>query len=288
MRSLMRVPLLVICCLFLVHCSDDTCICPNGQNLPEPDIIVTDLGEDITIGYEQTVLIEEENLYVTLTGISEGRCPTGALCFWEGQAVTEFRILVPDRRSTTVTPIIRPSSESGTSPDMTDCALGYSFTLLRLEPYPHVEHDYAPEDYTALLRIARIGNGGPIDRIIPTWTPPGRLQRDPVTVRGGTIDDDILTLTVSYGGGCGDHAFKLYWRPAFMESYPVQTNLFLQHVNLGDFCEAIITTEISFDIREIAEEYGDVYGVFDDIILNIYGYFEGDPTNGIQITYSPE
>ena len=288
MRSLPRASLVIISCLFLASCSDDTCVGTYGLRTPEPDIIAPDLSEDITIGYGETVLIEEENLYVTLTGISEGRCPIGALCFWEGQAVTEFHVVVPDQRSSTVRPIIRPSSEPGTSPETTDYALGYGFTILQLDPYPDLEHDYDPEDYTAVLRIFRFEEDGPVESIIRTELPPGRLQHDPIIVREGTIQGDILTLTVSYGGGCGNHRFTLFWNPSFMESYPVQTNLFLQHDNLGDFCEAIITTAISFDIREIANEYRDVYGGYDDIILNVYGYFEGDPANGIQVTYSPE
>lgn len=288
MRTLARIALTLICCLPLVNCSDDSCICPCGQDLPQPDIVVKDLEADISIGYGQTVLVEEENLYITFIHVTEGRCPFEVDCFWEGQAATAFRIDLPGRGPSTVTPIIRPSSEPGKTPDMTDYTWGYSFTLLRLDPYPDLEHDYDPEDYSAILMIGKVSNGVRIDRVIPTSSPPGLLQRDPVVVREGTITGNVLTLTVSRGGGCGDHAYKLYWSPAFMESYPVQTNLFLQHVNLGDFCEAFITTQGSFDIREIAERYAAGYGGFDDIILNVYGYFEDEPGDRISVTYSPE
>ncbi|UCF05980.1 MAG: hypothetical protein JSV33_02785 [bacterium] len=128
-----------------------------------------------------------------------------------------------------------------------------------------------------------------IDQIHFTQSPPISLQRDPVSVRDGEIYKDILALTVSYGGGCGDHEFKLFVIPAFMESYPVQINLFFQHTNIDDSCEALISETFFFDIRRIADLYASQYGGYDDIILNIYGYFEVEPDHEdrIRVTYSP-
>jgi hypothetical protein len=128
-----------------------------------------------------------------------------------------------------------------------------------------------------------------IDQIHFTTSPPISLQRHPVSVRDGEIHEDILALTFTYGGGCGDHAFKLFVIPAFMESYPVQINLFLQHINIDDFCEALITETFFFDVRKIADLYVSQYGGYDDIILNIYGYFEVEPDHEdrISVKYSP-
>ncbi len=288
MRSLVRIPVMFLCCLLLAHCSHDSCLYTTDLRLPEPDVVIPNLVSDISIGYGQTVLIAEDDLYITFKHVMEGRCPIGAACFWEGQATTEFRIDVPGKRPTIVKPVIRPSSEPGKSPDMTDYGRGYSFTLLQLDPYPSIEHDYVPEDYSAILMVEKVSDDVPVDLIIPTWSPPGLLQDDPVVVREGSIDGDVLRLIVMHSGGCGDHAFKLFWRPTFIESYPVQTDLFLQHVNLGDFCEAIITTELFFDIREITERCAAGHDEYEDIILNVYGYFEDEPGERISVTYSPE
>jgi hypothetical protein len=292
--SLLRVSLILVCCLMLVQCSDDSCVRPGPLDLPEPDVTVPQLLGDKTLEFGQTILISQESLYITFGDVSEGRCPTGALCFWEGEAVSAFWIVVPDRRLARVELAIRPSSEPMRSPETIGDALGYRFMLVRLDPYPDCDHRHPDEDYVAVLRVFKMKKRGksepisPPDPVIISSYPPIWFQRDPVTVLNGSIKNDALTLLVSHGGGCGKHAYKLFWRPGFMESYPVQTNLFLQHVNISDPCEAIITPVCHFDIREIAERYAAGYGGFDDIILNIYGYFEDEPGSRIQVTYSPE
>jgi hypothetical protein len=286
MRSILRISSLLLCCLLFVHCSDDS-VCRCDWYPPLPDVTVPDLNVDIPIGYGKTVLVEDEDLYITFTDLTEGRCPIGAVCFWEGQAVTKFQVVVPDKNPRIVTTIIRPSGDPDTNPEMTDYAFGYSFTILELEPYPDIDRPYDPSEYVAVLRIESNDNED-VDRLYKTTTHPSRLQRDPVTVIEGSIEGDVLTLTVQYGGGCGNHRLRLYWRGDWLESYPVQTSLFVQHVNIDDPCEAIISEERSYSIREIADDYRDVYGGYDDIILNVYGYFEDEPDQNISVTYSPE
>ena len=69
---------------------------------------------------------------------------------------------------------------------------------------------------------------------------------------------------------------------------PVQANLYLRHKNFEDYCEALMTQNISFNIRRIAELYREQYGGYAEIVLNVYGYFDGPPDNIISISYSPE
>lgn len=286
MRSIMRISGIILCCLLLVHCSEDT-ICRCERIVPVPDVTVPDLGGNISIEYGETVLVEDEDLYITFTDLTEGRCPFDVDCFWEGQAVTTFQAVVPGKRPRIVTTIIRPSGDPDTSPEMTDYALGYSFTILELDPYPDIDHPYDPEEYVAVLRIES-DDDDDIDGLYKTTINPSRLQRDPVTVHAGSIEGDVLRLTVLYGGGCGHHRLRLYWRGDWLESYPVQTSLFVQHVNIDDLCKAIVRDDRSYSIREIAEDYRDAYGGYDDIILNVYGYFEDEPDQKISVTYSPE
>ncbi len=286
MRSIIRISGVLLCCLLFVHCSEDT-VCRCDRIVPIPDVTVPDLSANVPIGYGETVLVEDEDLYITFADLTEGRCPTGAECFWEGQAVTTYQAVVPGKSPRIVTTIIRPSGDPDTNPEMTDHALGYSFTILELTPYPDIDRPYDPSEYVAVLRIES-DDDDDLDRLYKTTTHPSWLQRDPVTVHEGSIEGDVLTLTVLYGGGCGDHRLRLYWRGDWLESYPVQTSLFVQHVNINDPCRAIVSDERSYSIREIAEDYRDVYGGYDDIILNVYGYFENYPDQEISVTYSPE
>jgi hypothetical protein len=76
----------------------------------------------------------------------------------------------------------------------------------------------------------------------------------------------------------------LFARPVFMESYPVQMNLYIRHKNLGDFCEAIVEETVCFDSRRIGELYEGVYGDCDDIILNILDSCMDDPDEKFVVT----
>jgi hypothetical protein len=128
--------------------------------------------------------------------------------------------------------------------------------------------------------------------------PPVRLtDRDPaeielsqfrlnsVALRGKT-----LTLNISYGGGCEEHGFELFMSPAaFMESFPVQANIYLRHDNNNDFCKAYITEDISFDISPIVDAYLQAYGGrLDPIILNVMDFSGNDNRNNITVKFIPE
>lgn len=73
------------------------------------------------------------------------------------------------------------------------------------------------------------------------------------------IEDDTLTLTVSYGGGCETHDFTLVTSGVFMESYPVQLGVSVAHDANGDMCEAYLTAEYEFDLTPIKTLYQDAY-----------------------------
>ena len=242
------------------------------------------------IGYNQVALIKEENLLIKFENVEEGRCPTGARCFWEGQATGGFLLVKPGEGRATAKPIIRPSMRPGTDEywQLADDALGYRLFLSELDPYPHIENPIDPKDYVAKLRVEKISESCGRDEVCYTWTPPCSLQKDPVTVRRGELYEDILTLSVTFGGGCGAHEFRLFMQPAFLKSFPAQASLFLQHTDLGDPCDAIISEEISFNIRSIAELYRCRYGDYAEIILNVYGYFIDVPENKITLSYTPE
>ena len=294
MRSFPRILLFCFYCLLLVRCSDDSSVSPSEAYLPEPDMITRTLNGDKTIGFGETILVSDENLYITFSKVSEGRCPTGALCFWEGEAVASFMVSVPARKPVRVTVAIRPSSDPMRGPETIAEALGYRFILVGLDPYPVLDHETPDDDYIAVLRVFDVNLQpsvhpiSPPDPVIISNQLPIAFQRDAVSVLEGSIEDDVLMLRASHGGGCGKHAYRLFWRPGSMESYPVQTNLFLQHIDLGDPCDAIVAPVLYFDIEVIAAEYRCWYGGSDDIILNIYGYFEDEPGDRIQVTYSPD
>jgi len=289
MRHRSLIIALIVGLSILWNCSDSSKISePGYDNTLEPDTIYSDIIQDIEIAYGQVVLIESENLKIAFSNVTDSRCPIGAVCFWEGQAEIELSLYKPDQDPVVAKPFIRPGADPDKHPDLSAYARGYKITLLSLDPYPELNQRTNRKEYRAIIRIEEFPYSGRIRHVRFTWSSPQSLQVDEVEVTEGFIIGDILILTVRYGGGCGDHGFKLFMQPAFMESYPCQANLYLQHVNHNDYCEAIISEELLFDIRRIAELYRDQYGAYDDVILNIYGYFSDIPTNKITVTYSPE
>ncbi len=82
---------------------------------------------------------------------------------------------------------------------------------------------------------------------------------DPFTLNNATVTDDVLTVSVSYGGGCRDHEFHLHKADRFMESDPVQLGIAVIHDGNGDRCEAWITEQHSFDLSEIKAQWRDAY-----------------------------
>lgn len=76
-------------------------------------------------------------------------------------------------------------------------------------------------------------------------------DQDPFNISATKIEGDILTIIVSYSGGCEDHVFDLYTNKKYMKSMPPQLNLILEHDGNGDACRAMISQDLKFDISEI-------------------------------------
>jgi hypothetical protein len=105
-----------------------------------------------------------------------------------------------------------------------------------------------------------------------TDTLPEELKLDPFSLRDATSTGSTLTVNLQHSGGCAEHEYELFMSPgAFLESFPVQANLYLRHHANGDQCRALITKELTFDLAPVA----DLYGQPGPIILNVHDYEQG-------------
>jgi hypothetical protein len=77
------------------------------------------------------------------------------------------------------------------------------------------------------------------------------LYSDPARIRDIAIAGDVLTLKVTYGGGCEKHDFELYGWRGYNKSNPPQALLFLSHNAHGDRCEALITEVLHFSLSPL-------------------------------------
>jgi hypothetical protein len=259
-----------------------------GERPPEADIIVPDLEHFITFDFGQTVYVESEKLWITFTDvIGDSRCPMEAYCFWPGSAEIELTLETRRTGREIVVLALEGGRDPYLDPEMFECACGYRIYFLALGPYPSVGKTYPDESYTAMIALEPDADCCPEGEICFTWVNPFLLQRDPYALNGVSIEGDELTMDVTYSGGCWEHRFKLYMNPVFTGSDPARAKLYLSHEDWDDPCDALIFEELTFDIGRIAELYFEQYGSYDDIVLEVFGYFTDQPGDGFEVVYSP-
>ncbi len=83
--------------------------------------------------------------------------------------------------------------------------------------------------------------------------------KDPnLVVTGAHMSADNLTLSIQYGGGCGEVKYELFTNGLFMESNPVQLRIVLSFAD-SDPCEALLFEDITFDLKPLADHYKESY-----------------------------
>ncbi len=131
-------------------------------------------------------------------------------------------------------------------------------------------------------------NTGALVPLIITNELPETFQRDSFTLQNASLEGCLLTVDVSYGGGCKAHDFELFMSPsAFGESFPVQANLWIKHNGNGDSCRAQVSDKLKFDITAVVEQLRQHSGKNGEMILNVYGYFSDEPGLVKTVRYSP-
>jgi len=88
---------------------------------------------------------------------------------------------------------------------------------------------------------------------------PGDFARDPLTVDSAAVRDGRLHVFVSYAGGCAGHEFAALAENTWLESNPVQLSLLLAHNAHGDTCEALLHSELRFDLTPVRQAFARAY-----------------------------
>jgi hypothetical protein len=100
--------------------------------------------------------------------------------------------------------------------------------------------------------------------------PLNALPSDPVDIGSAFISGTDLVMSVSYGGGCEQHDHVVCFAPGG-ESDPVWVELKLIHDAHGDSCEALLSTELRFDLAPVVAAHQASYSVDADIIRTSFG-----------------
>ena len=100
---------------------------------------------------------------------------------------------------------------------------------------------------------------------------------DPFEIGQAVIEDDELSVEMSFGGGCKDHHFTLVIASEFAESDPVQLSAEIAHDANNDMCEAYLTQTRVFSLELVRKRYQDVYGPGEAKVALVIKGFAGGP-----------
>ena len=108
------------------------------------------------------------------------------------------------------------------------------------------------------------------------------LQSDPFALNSASVTGSVLTISVSYSGGCRSHEFVLTAAESFQESSPAQLPMVLTHEDNDDPCEAYPTEQRRFDLTPITERYQVAYGQDSGSVLL---HLQPDPATDQPLVY---
>jgi hypothetical protein len=279
MQKLYFLLIVIISGVIAAGCSDNP-TSPDGR---------AELGEPFQLIEGQAIVVAPEELKVEFLEVTyDGRCPIGLECFYEGLAELEIGLRPKNKKAVSIYAGI---SGSGNGTDYRGTGYGYSVVISALDPYPKAVDILMPivmQPYRATLTVFKATEYPEIAKpVIITNAPPDSIMLHSFDLMGLDISGDTLAIRVAFGGGCRRHYFWLYMSPAaFLESEPVQANLYLRHFDNDDMCDAWISDTLKFDLSPVRELYQQMYSQHGSIRLNLYEYFIGQPGEYIDIIYS--
>lgn len=123
--------------IFISGCDGEKLLSPNQEALKLDTIFELKVGQTVTIGPEQ-ISFKFESVP------SDSRCPTNAVCVWEGNAV--IALTFGDKKIVVNTTI---------DPQMVICGI-YKVRLISLQPYPSLPGEIQPDAYTAKFVVSKV------------------------------------------------------------------------------------------------------------------------------------
>lgn len=131
----------------------------------------------------------------------------------------------------------------------------------RKEPEPEVEQlkpESEEEAEEAVKNSTDEEGKAPVQPLVITAAPEAK---DPIRIEAMRILRGVLDVSVSYGGGCKEHTYKLAWDGSFQQGTdgtPV-ANLTLVHDAHDDACKAIKFATPRFDLAPIRDAFHQKY-----------------------------
>jgi len=109
------------------------------------------------------------------------------------------------------------------------------------------------------------------------------LSADPATIESAAVRGDRLTLTVSYEGGEGPHAFALSTTGTFRDADPPEADVHLQHDRQGDGGTEVVREDRAFDIWGLKAAYLRAYPDGTRLIVRLYAPGASEPSKIVSV-----
>ena len=107
------------------------------------------LGESFTLAAGESATISSENLSVRFVElISDSRCPTGAVCIWEGEASCMLEITYSGITNDKI--LVQPGF-----PGVSHTDFGAYTIAFQVTPYPEVGKEIKKQDYRLEMTFSR-------------------------------------------------------------------------------------------------------------------------------------
>ncbi len=75
----------------------------------------------------------------------------------------------------------------------------------------------------------------------------GKNTGDYFTIKESYLVDEVLYVTVTYGGGCDDHSFNIYYKGKLED----ENGIIITHNAHKDYCEALITETLEINLKDL-------------------------------------
>ena len=89
------------------------------------------------------------------------------------------------------------------------------------------------------------------------------VQKDSFTINDAEVKDESLELILEFSNDCENISVEIYSTAGqgFMESAPVQTNIYTTYESFDDYCDTSVTEEtFVFDLMPLIEYYEETWG----------------------------
>ena len=106
------------------------------------------LNDTVELRYSELYCNSKHEFRLSFDSLSDGRCPIGMLCLWEGNARVKLIIQQPGKNIST----FWLNTFDGFLTDTT--VYGIRYELIDLLPYPEVDKDYSLDDFILHLKIS--------------------------------------------------------------------------------------------------------------------------------------